>query len=113
VTPEARRRRLALVVAAALALVVGVALGAGHDDPKPRSSAPRASATPTPPPVKEARKLSLRRQVGQLVVMRFAGSGPPDYVPEALKAGRAAGVILFKDNIASQQASMELRKLKK
>ena len=107
-TPEARRRRLALVVAAALALVVGVAVGAGHDDPKPRSSAPSASATPTPPPVKEARKLSLRRQVGQLVVMRFAGAGPPAYVPEALKAGRAAGVILFKDNIASKPALTRL-----
>ena len=107
-TPEARRRRLALVVAAALALVVGVAVGAGHDDPKPRSTAPRASATPTPPPVKEARKLSLRRQVGQLVVMRFAGAGPPAYVPEALKAGRAAGVILFKDNIASKPALTRL-----
>jgi beta-N-acetylhexosaminidase len=108
VTPEARRRRLALVVAAALALVVGVAVGAGHDDPQPRSTAPRASATPTPPPVKEARKLSLRRQVGQLVVMRFAGSGPPAYVPEALEAGRAAGVILFKDNIASKPALTRL-----
>ena len=34
--------------------------------------------------------------------MRFNGPGPPEYVPRALKAGRAAGVILFKDNIASQ-----------
>ena len=58
--------------------------------------------------MKEARKLSLRRQVGQLVVMRFAGSGPPAYVPQALKAGRAAGVILFKDNIASKPALTRL-----
>ena len=36
------------------------------------------------------------------MVMRFNGPGPPAYVPRALKAGRAAGVILFKDNIASQ-----------
>jgi beta-N-acetylhexosaminidase len=108
VTPEARRRRLALVVAAALALLAGVAVGAGSDDPQPRHTAPRATATATPPPVKEARKLSLRRQVGQLVVMRFAGSGPPAYVPEALKAGRAAGVILFKDNIASKPALTRL-----
>jgi beta-N-acetylhexosaminidase len=108
VTPEARRRRLALVVAAALALVAGVAVGAGNDGPQPRHTAPRATATATPPPVKEARKLSLRRQVGQLVVMRFAGAGPPAYVPEALKAGRAAGVILFKDNIASKPALTRL-----
>jgi beta-N-acetylhexosaminidase len=107
VTPEARRR-LALAVAAVLALVAGVALGAGGDDPKPRSTAPGATPAPTPPPVKEARKLSLSRQVGQLVVMRFAGAGPPAYVPEALKAGRAAGVILFKDNIASKPALTRL-----
>ena len=40
--------------------------------------------------------------------MRFAGAGPPAYVPEALKAGRAAGVILFKDNIASKPALTRL-----
>jgi len=107
VTPEARRR-LALAVAAVLALVAGVALGAGGHDPKPRSTAPGATPAPTPAPVKEARKLSLSRQVGQLVVMRFAGAGPPAYVPEALKAGRAAGVILFKDNIASKPALTRL-----
>ena len=105
VTPEARRRRLALVVAAALALVVGVAVGAGHDDPQPRSTAPRASATPTPPPReggaqalapppgRAARRHALRR-------LRAARLRPA----RRCKAGRAAGVILFKDNIASQPA---------
>jgi beta-N-acetylhexosaminidase len=79
------------VVAAALALVVGVAVGAGTTTRSP-APAPRARARPRRRrPVKEARKLSLRRQVGQLVVMRFAGSGPPAYVPEALKAGPRRG----------------------
>ena len=36
--------------------------------------------------------------------MRFDGTGPPGYVPRALRAGRAAGVILFTDNIASRSA---------
>ena len=55
-----------------------------------------------------AEKLSLRRQVGQLIVMRFNGPGPPAYVPQALRGGRAAGVILFKDNVESRPALKRL-----
>jgi len=43
--------------------------------------------------------LSLRQQVGQLVVLRFAGTTAPAYVLEALRERRAAGVILFRDNV--------------
>ena len=103
----ARRRLVALAIAAALALIAGIAVGAG-DDPAPRAPAPRTSATPPPPRTDTARKLSLRRQVGQLVVMRFNGAGPPAYVPRALRAGRAAGVILFKDNVVSPAALRRL-----
>jgi beta-N-acetylhexosaminidase len=101
----ARRRLIALAAAACLALVVGVVVGAGaggdggRGEPAPRPAAKRA---PPKPAVRAARGLSLRRQAGQLVVMRFNGAGPPAYVERALRAGRAAGVILFKDNIASQ-----------
>src|SRR4051795_5870179 len=101
----ARRRLVALGVAAALALIAGIAVGAGRgDEPAPRPPEPRRSA----PRTSAARKLSLRRQVGQLVVMRFNGAGPPAYVPEALRAGRAAGVILFKDNVGSRPALTRL-----
>jgi len=107
----ARRRLVALAVVAAIALVVGVAVGSGDDDSE--DAAPRATATPgtedaAAPPRAPARKLSLRRQVGQLVVMRFNGPGPPAYVPRALRAGRAAGVILFADNIESRGALRRL-----
>lgn len=44
---------------------------------------------------------SLSRQVGRLVVLRFAGTSAPAYVREALHDGRAAGVILFRDNLTS------------
>jgi beta-N-acetylhexosaminidase len=99
----ARRRLVALGVAALLALIVGAVIGASAGDEEPRTPAKRApAATPRPAAVGAAEKLSLRRQAGQLVVMRFNGAGPPEYVPRALRAGRAAGVILFKDNIASQ-----------
>ena len=40
--------------------------------------------------------------------MRFNGPGPPAYVPRALRGGRAAGVILFKDNVASRPALKRL-----
>ena len=94
---------------ALLALVVGVVIGASAGDEeepapaeRPAGKADATAAKPRPAAVGAAEKLSLRRQAGQLVVMRFNGPGPPAYVPRALKAGRAAGVILFKDNIASQ-----------
>src|SRR4051812_45027096 len=105
----ARRRLVALAVAAALALIVGIAVGAGSgDEPAPPREAPVHRGAPPRAATGAAKKLSLRRQVGQLVVMRFAGAGPPAYVPRALKAGRAAGVILFKDNVVSEAALKRL-----
>lgn len=102
----ARRRLVALAAAALLALVVGAVIGAGTGDEKTPAPAKRPAATAAAEPraaaVGAAEKLSLARQAGQLVVMRFNGPGPPAYVPRALHAGRAAGVILFKDNIASR-----------
>ena len=103
----ARRRLAALAVAAGLALIVGIAVGAGSGDdaPKPPAAAtPDTPARPRAAAVGAAAKLSLRKQVGQLIVMRFNGAGPPAYVPRALRGGRAAGVILFKDNVASRPA---------
>jgi beta-N-acetylhexosaminidase len=46
-------------------------------------------------------ELTLGQQVGRLVVLRFAGTLPPEYVRRALREGRAAGVILFRDNVVS------------
>jgi beta-N-acetylhexosaminidase len=46
-------------------------------------------------------RLTLEEQVGQLIVLSFAGTTPPAYVGEALHEGRAAGVILFGGNITS------------
>jgi beta-N-acetylhexosaminidase len=95
-----RRRRLALAVAAALAFVAGLAVGAGGDPAqKPAREADGAAApgeTPAPPPVDD---LTLEQQVGQMVILRFAGTSPPGYVREALRKRRAAGAILFRDNV--------------
>jgi beta-N-acetylhexosaminidase len=96
---QVRRRRLALAAAAALAFVGGLAVGAGGDEQQPR---PReaAEATPTPAPPPPVEELPLEQQVGRMVILRFAGTSAPGYVREALREGRAAGAILFADNVA-------------
>ncbi len=50
-----------------------------------------------------AAELPLEQQVGQLIVMRFAGTTLPAYVRAALRERRAAGVILFGDNVTSRE----------
>jgi beta-N-acetylhexosaminidase len=109
----ARRRLVALAATACVALVAGVVIGASAGDharapAKRPAQQPAAAAHPRAAAVGAAKKLSLARQAGQLVVMRFNGPGPPAYVSRALRAGRAAGVILFKDNIASRAALPKL-----
>jgi len=46
-------------------------------------------------------RLTLRQQVGQLVVSSFAGSRPPAYIRRRLRARETAGVILFGANAGS------------
>jgi beta-N-acetylhexosaminidase len=98
-----RRRRLTLAATALAALALGAVIGAGAEE-KP-SSPPTAGATPTPASAERARaavdRLTLDQQVGHLVILRFAGTSAPRYVRRALRGGRAAGVILFADNVIS------------
>lgn len=105
---QVRRRRLALAGAAALAFLGGLAVGAGGDDekpPQPDTGEAAPAEAPAAPPVDE---LTLEQQVGHMVILRFAGTSPPGYVREALRDGRAAGAILFRDNIADPE---QLRRL--
>jgi beta-N-acetylhexosaminidase len=101
---QVRRRRLALACAAALAFLGGLAVGAGGDEQSEPARQAGEAATPAgtaaPPPVDE---LTLEQQVGQMVILRFAGTSAPGYVREALRDRRAAGVILFRDNVADPQ----------
>jgi beta-N-acetylhexosaminidase len=46
-------------------------------------------------------RLTLEQQVGQVLVLSFAGTTAPEYVLEALREQRVAGVILFGGNVAS------------
>jgi beta-N-acetylhexosaminidase len=41
------------------------------------------------------------QQVGQLVLLRFAGTTLPDYVRDAVRERRVAGATLFRDNVTS------------
>ena len=109
----ARRRLILLVAAALLAFVLGVVLGAGGGDDGDEKPAAREQGTRTaggntivPPaaeqePEEPVDRLGLRQQVGQVVILRFAGLEAPDYVLDALSERRAAGVILFRDNVES------------
>jgi beta-N-acetylhexosaminidase len=66
---------------------------------------------PTRPPawaVEAAGRLSVREQVGQLLVGAFEGVGVPSSVKSALRRDRLSGVILFGPNVAS---STQLRGL--
>ena len=101
---QVRRRRLAVAAAALAALAAGLAIGAGGGEEAPRP-APEAAPPPQPAATPEAagERLPLSRQVGRLVILRFAGTEPPGYVLEVLREGRAAGAILFADNVVDPQ----------
>jgi beta-N-acetylhexosaminidase len=98
--PAARRRLAALGAAAAIALVVGIVIGGQDDEP-----GPGVAGTPAEPEATRGRelrravdRLSLRRQVGQLVISSFDETTRPDYIRRRLRAGETAGVILFGRN---------------
>ena len=100
--PAARRRLAALVAAAVAALVAGALVGGGTGDDRGSPEGGRDAEAPgARRPAAEAARMGVRRQVGQLLVIRYLGTTPPPYVLRALRAGRAGGVILFRDNVAS------------
>ena len=99
---------MALGIAAAVAFVAGVVIGGGGDGSGRSAAAPQR----TPPPVEVAREvnesLPLSQQVGKLVVLRFAGTSAPGYVRRVLSQGRAAGAILFRDNLTGEVQAKRL-----
>jgi beta-N-acetylhexosaminidase len=95
------------VLAAAGALVAGLALGAAAgDESEPGESRDRrASQATEAPPVD---RLTLRQQIGQLLVSSFDEPTAPDYIRRRLRAGETAGVILFARNAGSEGHWREL-----
>ncbi len=102
--PAARRRGLALLLGAGVALALGAVIGARHgpsserSPPGHRARAGRGDRQTGPAAVD---RLTALQQVGQLVILRFAGTTAPPYVLRALRERRAAGAILFDDNVSS------------
>ena len=91
-----------MLAVAALAFLIGLVAGGGSGGggAKPAATlAPTPGATAGPADQKAAEELPLTRQVGRLVVLRFAGTSAPGYVRRVLRQGRAAGSILFRDNL--------------
>jgi beta-N-acetylhexosaminidase len=109
-TPAQRRRLAALAAAAVLALVLGAVAGRGpgggeegraaHAPAAPAAREDAAAGAAPAPPAAVAELTPLQR-AGQCVLLRFAGPAAPGYVLRALRERRAAGVVLFGDNVDS------------
>lgn len=93
------------VALTSLLAVIAQAIGVPLGDP----TASRATATPgsSPPAaaLTAARRMPVRQLAGHAIIMRFVGDRVPGYVSEALREGRAAGVILFHDNATTPAAT--------
>src|SRR4051812_11597397 len=96
-----RRRRARLAAVAVVAFVAGVVLGAGGGDDGTPPQRRRIAQAATEKARAAVDRLPLEQQVGRMVILRFNGTQPPGYVHRVLRQGRAAGVILFRDNIVS------------
>jgi len=95
---KVRRRRLAVglpAVLAAGAFALGVALG----DSGSRRPAVEVSVAET---------LSAEHLAGERIVLGFGGAEVPPRVEAAIRGGRAAGVVLFSDNLPSRAAGRRL-----
>jgi beta-N-acetylhexosaminidase len=101
------RRRRNLLLGALAAFVLGIVAGgvSGGDDDEETGAPPQAEReqTAAAAPQEPVDQLKLRQQVGQLIVLRFAGTSAPGYVRSALGDRRAAGAILFRDNVAGPE----------
>jgi beta-N-acetylhexosaminidase len=104
--PAARRRLALLAGAAAVAFLAGIAVGARGDDgdmePRPAEVAEQVQEERRERALAAVDRLTLRQQVGQLIVSSFPDPAPPDYIRRRLRARETAGVILFGFNAGSQ-----------
>src|ERR671914_1495887 len=104
---RAARRRLALLLSGAFtAFVAGLVVGAGGDDdetePQPAEVAEQVQEERHERALAAVDRLSLRQQVGQLIVSSFPDPAPPDYIRRRLRNRETAGVILFGFNAGSE-----------
>ena len=89
-----------LLSAAVAAFAAGVAVGADTGGDEPAAPA-GAHAEPQERLLEAVDRLSLRQQVGQVIVSSFPDRSVPGYIRRRLRARETAGVILFGFNAAS------------
>ena len=75
-----------------MSVVAGLVIGAGG----PREAGP--DGTGGEPAEAAAGELPLSRAVGQLLVMSYDGTAPPEYIRRRLRRGEGTGAILFAKN---------------
>jgi beta-N-acetylhexosaminidase len=94
---------MALGAAALAALVAGAVVG-GQAGEEQRSEPPR----PSEQAVESVGELTLRQQVGRVLVSSFDGPRVPEYLKRRLRQGTLAGVILFRDNVTTRAGLQDL-----
>ncbi len=107
--PAARRRLLVLCTVAVAAALTGAVVGSrnGEGDGGERAGPGRRSVQADPGRRADpAARLTLERQVGQLLVMSFDDVEAPEYIRRRLRRGEGSGVILFGKN-ASDEGSVK------
>jgi len=92
--------------AAGLGLAVGSVGGGAGGDEKARSEPAKAPLEAKPK--KPVDRLSLERQVGELLLMSFDETEPPDYIRRRLRNGEGAGVIIFAKNTPDPDSAATL-----
>ena len=97
------RRRLGglLLILAAVAFVVALVAGLLYDPDSDKTPRRRTATSAAKPAAKPPPALPLRKLAGAPIVLSFAGTTLPAYARDILREHRAAGVILFGDNVAS------------
>jgi beta-N-acetylhexosaminidase len=91
-------------VGAVAALSLGGGDGGSGATPDPRRAQPPGETAIAGEPPNPVDALSARQRAGTTVVLRFHGTSAPGYVTRALRERRAAGVILFADNLSTPEA---------
>lgn len=117
----AGRRRLALIVAIVVTpLGSWIARTGTARTGTARPLAPRTrrggltERTPAQKGARAAQSLTLEQLAGQRVIYAYAGRRPPAVLLSAIRAGEAAGVILFGPNISStRQLGAVIRELRR
>jgi beta-N-acetylhexosaminidase len=102
------------LLAASAALLV-LSTGAASTAAPPHANPSTTGKSADPPGWAEAwaARLSLKQQIGQLLITGFDGLRPPSWLRSALRSDRLSGTVLFRGNIGSRgqlrQLSASLR----